>query len=304
MIIYLNNREIDREQWDNCLKSSSVTSPWPYSWYLDIMSPGWEALIDDDYDSVFPIPARQRFGIKYIITPAFTRQLGAYSPDKPSEEVTDEFLQYLPDFYKYIDLHVSHRTQQESFRITEKSYYRLDIDMPYEKIFDQFSPQCKRNIESSLKKGIELTNDIKPDELINLFLHDSKNRIKGVLGNDFQRLRDLMNFCIINRKGKITGVRDGRKKLLYGLFCIDIRGSKTILFEVSTKKSVEKRIGYFTLNDLIKSSAGIHRTLDFAGYYNPSSAVFLESFGAVKDVYYRLYRNRLLCPVPVFRHYL
>lgn len=301
MIIYLKNREIDREQWDNCLKNSGVTSPWPYSWYLDIMSPGWEALIDDDYDSVFPIPARQRFGIKYIITPAFVRQLGAYSPDKPPDEVIDEFLHFLPDFFKFIDLNIAGRPVEASFKITEKTYYWLDLAGSYEKIFENFSPQCKRNIESSLKKGIELTTDIKPDELVDLFLHDSRNRIKGLIPRDFQRLRDLMNFCIINRKGKISGVRDGRKKLIFGLFSIDIKGDKTIIFEVSTAKSIEKRIGYYTINEIIKSMAGAHHKLDFAGYYNPSSAVFLESFGSVTSSYYRLYRNRLLWPVPVLR---
>lgn len=304
MIIYLKNKEIDREQWDNCLKSSSVISPWPYSWFLDIMSPGWEALIDDDYDSVFPIPARQRFGIKYIVTPAFVRQLGAFSPDKPSEEVVNEFLQYLPDFYKFIDLNIAPKPDNDGFKLTEKSYYKLDLTRPYEKIFENFSPQCKRNIESSSKKGIELTTEIKPDELINLFLHDRKNMIKGAISNDFQRLRDLMNFCIINRKGRITGVRDGRKKLIFGIFCIDIKGGKTILFEVTTKKSIEKRIGYYTVNELIKSAAGAFSTLDFAGYNDPSSAVFLESFGAARDAYFRLYRNRLLLPAPVFRQYL
>jgi hypothetical protein len=64
------------------------------------MSPGWEALIDDDYDSVFPVPARERFGIKYIATPIFLQQLGAFSPDKAAENVINEYLDYMPEFYR------------------------------------------------------------------------------------------------------------------------------------------------------------------------------------------------------------
>lgn len=301
MIIYLKNREIDREQWDNCLKNSGCRRPWPYSWYLDIMSPGWEALVDDDYDSVFPIPSRQRFGIKYIVTPAFVSRLGAYSPDKPSGEVINEFLQYLPDFYKYIDLEIDKRPEQDRFRLTEKIYYDLDLSGPYDRIYENFSPQCKRNIESALKKGIEVTTEIRPDELIDLFLIDRKIRIKGILASDYQRLRDLMKFCIINRKGKIIGVRDGRKKLLSGIFFIEMKGSSTIVFEVNTPKSIEKRLGYFTLNHIIKESSGSHNVIDFSGYILPSSAVFLESFGAKPSVYFRIYRNRLMWPVPVLK---
>ena len=68
MIVYHKNNEIDREQWDNCIKNSPGVKPYAYSWYLDIMAPGWEALVDDDYDSVFPVPGFSRFGIKYVAT--------------------------------------------------------------------------------------------------------------------------------------------------------------------------------------------------------------------------------------------
>ncbi|MBK8882074.1 MAG: hypothetical protein IPN67_06690 [Bacteroidales bacterium] len=69
MIIYYKNDEIDRELWDNCIKHSHSPRPYAYSWYLDNIAPGWEALVDDDYDSVFPIPAFVRFGIKFAATP-------------------------------------------------------------------------------------------------------------------------------------------------------------------------------------------------------------------------------------------
>ena len=86
MIVYHKNNEIDREQWDNCIKNSPGSKPYAYSWYLDIMAPGWEALVDDDYDSVFPVPGFRQFGIKYVATPVFLQQLGAFSPDKPSDQ--------------------------------------------------------------------------------------------------------------------------------------------------------------------------------------------------------------------------
>ena len=86
MIVYHKNNEIDREQWDNCIKNSPGAKPYAYSWYLDIMAPGWEALVDDDYDSVFPVPGFSQFGIQYIATPVFLQQLGAFSPDKPASE--------------------------------------------------------------------------------------------------------------------------------------------------------------------------------------------------------------------------
>ena len=44
MIDYLKNNEIDREQWDNCIRNSPGVKPYAYSWYLDIMAPDGKAL--------------------------------------------------------------------------------------------------------------------------------------------------------------------------------------------------------------------------------------------------------------------
>lgn len=48
MITYLFNSEIDKDKWDNCIKNSPGAKPYAYSWYLDIMAPGWQALVDED----------------------------------------------------------------------------------------------------------------------------------------------------------------------------------------------------------------------------------------------------------------
>ena len=113
MIVWLRHNEIDREQWDNCIKDSPGTKPYGFSWYLDIMCPGWEALVDDEYDSVFPIPCFRKYGFRYIATPIFLQQLGAYSPDKPLQKATNEFVEYMPDFYSLIDLCVGQRIDND-----------------------------------------------------------------------------------------------------------------------------------------------------------------------------------------------
>jgi hypothetical protein len=296
MIVYLKHNEIDREQWDNCIKNTPGAKPYAYSWYLDIMAPGWQALVDDDYDSVFPIPGFSRFGIQYISTPAFLQQLGAFSPDKPVSTAIGEFLDYMPDFFKLIDLCIGQKISTVGYKVSEKVNYELDLSKPYETIFNNFSDHCRKNIEISARKCPELVSSIKPDEIINLFIQNNRKEINGIKIHDFQRLKNLMNFCIINKKGKLIGVRGARKKLIFGLFLVEIRGNKTILFGVNTPLSRERRIDYFVFNELIKNYSSTRTILDFAGSSIPSVASFIESFGSEKLPYYRLYRNRLFWP--------
>jgi hypothetical protein len=265
------------------------------------MAPGWDALTDDQYDAVFPIPGFRKYGIQYIATPVFLQQLGAYSPDEPLQRSLNEFFDYMPDFYKLIDLCVGQRIDNDRYKVTLKANYELDLSKPYEKLWNGFSKHCRRNIEKASRKTPELADDVTPDELIDLFIRNKGQEIKGIKARDYQRLNSLMNFCIKNRKGRIIGVRSLKKKLIYGVFVVEIKGNKTMLFVVNTNSSREKSTGYYVVNEIIRESAGTKTILDFAGSSIPSIAAFMESFGSRNVPFYRVYRNRLPWPVSIFK---
>jgi hypothetical protein len=301
MIVYHKNNEIDREQWDNCIKNSAGAKPYAFSWYLDIMSPGWQALVDDDYDSVFPVPFFSMLGVQYVMTPSYLQQLGAFSPDKPASEAVVEFLEYMPDIYRYIDLCIGQKIHVDGYKVTEKSNHELDLSKSYEKIHDGFSHLCKKSIESSSRKKPELVSDITPDEIIGYAIRDNLRSISRVKMRDLQRLKILMNFCLKNKKGRIVGVRAGRKRLIFGIFIIETNGNKTIGYILNTPESTSKKLGYYVINELIKDFSSTKHRLDFAGSSIPSVEPLTESFGCLHVPYYRIYRNRLFWPVRLMK---
>jgi hypothetical protein len=301
MINYLRHNEIDRQQWDDCIKDSPRVKPYGFSWYLDIMAPEWDALTNDEYDAVFPIPGFKKYGIQYIATPVFMQQLGAFSPDTRLQIALNEFIDYMPDFYRLIDLCVGQRIDNDHFKVTLKANYELDMSKPYEKLWNGFSKHCKRNIEKASRKKPDLVSDITPDELIDLFVVNKGLEVSGIKARDYQRLNSLMNFCIKNRKGRIIGVRSLKRKLIYGVFLVEIKGTTTMLFVVNTPVSREKSTGYYVVSEIIRESAGTKTILDFAGSSIPSIASFMESFGSTNVPYYRIYRNRLPWPVRIFK---
>ena len=146
-----------------------------------------------------------------------------------------------------------------------------------------------------------MADDVTPGELIELFISNKGANIKGIKTRDYQRLNDLMNFCLKNKKGRIIGVRASKKRLIYGMFLVEIKGNKTMLFVVNSPESRERRTGYYFVNELIKESAGTKTILDFAGSSLPSVASFMESFGSINVPFYRIYRNRLPWPVRMFK---
>ena len=297
MIFYHKNDEIDRDLWDNCIKNSPGFKPYAYSWYLDIMAPGWQALIADNYDSVFPLPGHSRFGINYIATPIFLQQLGVFSIKKHVTNLINEFLGSIPDKFKLIDLCVGNKPDAPGFVLTEKNNFELDLSLTYDDLGHNFTSDCRRNIQISEKNKIELTSEISPEELVTLFILNTGESLEGIKTRDYDRLQNLMNYCISSAKGKIIGVRAAGKKLISGVFLIQVPGSITILFTANTTESRNLRTGYFVINEIIKEYASSSTRLNFAGSSIPAIASFMKSFGSLNVPYYRLYRNRLPWPV-------
>ena len=63
MIQYLKHNEIDKKKWNDCIDHSVNNLIYSYSWYLDIVCPNWNALLEDDYTSIMPLTAGKKYGI-------------------------------------------------------------------------------------------------------------------------------------------------------------------------------------------------------------------------------------------------
>jgi hypothetical protein len=293
MIRYLGNNEIDRIRWDSCIGSCPGVRPYGYSWYLDIMAPGWSALVEGDYESLFPIPGLKKYGIQYISTPIFLQQLGVYSPDMHTPGIIDRFLDLIPKHFRLIDLCVGQEVKHENYKVSVRTNLELDLSYGYDELWDNYLPHGKKNVKTSMRYKQELVDDIKPEEIIGLFRRGTGRKIKEIKYRNYCRLSDLMNYCLSKGIGRIIGVRGKDSKPCFGIFIIETHGWKTMIFMVNTPESRKKMTGYYAVNELIRESAGTSIIFDFTGSSMPSIAFFLESFGSKKVPYYRIYRNTL-----------
>ena len=96
MIQFFSHKEINKRKWDECISSSVNGRVYAYSWYLDIVTDQWDALILDNYQAVFPLPFRRKCGIDYVYQPVFTQQLGLFSQAPLSPSLLEEFLAQIP----------------------------------------------------------------------------------------------------------------------------------------------------------------------------------------------------------------
>jgi hypothetical protein len=90
VIQYLTHNQIDKKKWDATI--AECGNIYAFSWYLDIVHPHWEALVEGDYQVVMPITGGKKFGINYLFQPYFVQQLGVFSKQPLTQEKTESFL--------------------------------------------------------------------------------------------------------------------------------------------------------------------------------------------------------------------
>jgi len=132
VIKLLGHTEIDREQWDYCISHSVFETIYPYSWYLDLVSPGWDALVLDDFRAVMPLTWTKKMGFRLLLQPVLAQQLGIFSRDSLDTPLLEEFLDNIPARFRYIDICLNKKNvditgKWDSF---ERHNYELDLSVP------------------------------------------------------------------------------------------------------------------------------------------------------------------------------
>ena len=102
MIKLLKHNKIDKTRWDDCINKSFNGNVYALSWYLDIGHPGWDALVENDYERVMPLTISRKFGISYMFQPFFVQQLGVSSKSQLSQDDIDRFINAIPQQYRLI----------------------------------------------------------------------------------------------------------------------------------------------------------------------------------------------------------
>jgi hypothetical protein len=303
LIRYLSHAEIDQAKWDLCIEQSPNGLVYGFSWYLNIASPQWEALILDDYLAVMPLTAHRKFFIWYLSQPFFTQQLGIFTKQAVSQEILQSFLQAIPAKFRFIDIQLNEQNQllNPKIKMRKRRNYVLDLAKPYDKITKEYNTQSKRNLKKAKKYEL-LIQSISTSETVSFYKLHKALSTKGVKEADYQRLQQLMDKASEQQKIICKGVFDKSGELLAaGAF---LAHKNRIIFLLGNGSELGKEKGAMTyLMDNIIFLFSDHRMiLDFEGSEIEGIARFFRSFGAEKRNYYRYKLNRLPWILRLFKN--
>ena len=294
MIGYLKHNEIDKKKWDHAIDQSLNDLIYGYSWYLDIVSPNWSALVEDDYSSFMPLTGNKKYGVDYLFPPYFAQQLGVFSKEKISKNKVEEFLNAIPPNYKFIEVNLNTQNTFDvsGFKTKKNTNIELALDSPYEALQKKFADDNKRNIKKASKHDIKLQKGIAPSDLISIFRKNIGKKINNLTDKNYKVLLNLINTCVSKGYAEVWGAFS-EGKLCAGVVWLIKNNRAIFLFSATDQQAKKTGAMFFLIDKFINEHAGENMILDFEGSNLPGLARFYKGFGSEEYVYLQVRKNNL-----------
>jgi hypothetical protein len=288
-IIYLTHDKIDKKKWDRCIEKASNGLIYAFSFYLDIMSAGWDALVMDDYEAVMPLTWNKKFGIAYLYQPAFTQQGGIFGTDISDNKLVDAFITKALDKFPFIEINLNYANQFDS-ATSIKCNSILHLNKPFPELEKAFRKDLVKIVNSNDQLLYSALEDIAT--AIDVFKENYSDRIY----TPKKSYENLLKLYILLKKQDQLFIRkvSGPEQEVLAL-AIFLRDSKRIYYVMSAtaKDGRKSNANYFLLYHVIKEFSGQNLIFDFEGSEVSSINFFFKKFGAIEQSYPFVRINRL-----------
>lgn len=302
MIYYMTHEQIDKNLWDWCIALAPNGNVYAWSWYLDVVHPGWEALVEikgGKYVSVMPITNKKKYGISYLCQPFFTQQLGVFSVDPLPKEKVLFFLSAIPPQNRLVEIRLNEGNPLDTSckGVSLHRNHLLKLDNDYDSLYYQYHENTKRNLKKSLKYSLQLVKEVPMQKVIELFRANRGASVKHWGDAEYERLSQLAEVALASRSAFIYGVKtsDNKNVICAALFLFSHQ-SITFLFSGNDSLGKETQAMSFLIDQVIREYAGQPLTLDFEGSDDENLSRFYQGFGSVQ-VSYPSFTYRLFNPL-------
>lgn len=304
------HKDIDKVLWDRCIEHSQLNIVYAKSWFLDTVSPKWNALILGNYDAVMPLTWRRKLGVTYLFQPHFCQQLGVFYTNKTTEEdVVCQFLSCIPEKYKFIEINLNscnYRVIKQlkipirdtltdlEPEIWERKNHELQLNKPYDKLFKAFSQNTQRNIIKSKESNYAISSKlISLKKVIDLFQANKREFIHGLDKTYFSMLKQLVKNCPPDTATQLVSIHSKNRKTMAGALFLETENRTIFLFSGNTVQGKRSNAMHLLIDNYINQNQNQKKRLDFEGSDNMNLARFYRSFGAEESLYLRFKINRL-----------
>ncbi len=290
MDIRLIKREnIDKVKWDSCVHFANNGNLFGYTWYLDNVAKEWDALVEGDYESVFPlIKKKMKGGTEALHIPSLLPRSGPFSIHILSPSRVSNFIKAIPENYKIREINFNEGIGQQAltgFEYEEKSDYHLLLKTGWEEIVKGYSPELLEVLQDRKYKNYIADSSISPEDLTDFYLKHSPHSSERDKHTYLRIIYNLMH----RGTGFPSAMRSPEGELLAVDYFAFSHGR--VISMIPAWQGEEGRKALWKLTDMfIQSQSGKPTKFDFN---TAMGNIGVEHFGAEKTVYRSLSENRL-----------
>jgi hypothetical protein len=298
-ISFVKNADIDYKKWDQCVAGSSIPLVYAQSWYLDLISPNWDAFIGGDYTYVMPLIIKRKFGIAFLLQPIFAQQHGIFP--EADNSIQNTFLTTIRDHFKYVtvNLNASHSEPfSEGFNVQARKNFILKLSPLYEELKNNYSKHTRRQIRKADDNKVFIIKGLPSGDYLDLknLATDSK-----LSKQSMQTLKRLIEYGHSHGNGMIYAAYNQNNMLCAAAFFLFTSQRALYLNAVSSEEGKNTNAMHKIVDQFIQEHSGTSLTLDFEGSVIPGIARFYEGFGSEPEQYFCLKSNRLPIPLRWFK---
>ena len=291
MITYLTHNHIDKTRWNECVARAFNGNVYAWSWYLDMVHPGWEALVeinDGNYLKIMPLTCKKKYGINYLCQPFFVQQLGIFSTAPVTLETTKSFLQAIPAKYRLIEIRLNENNPVENnwSGVALHRNHLLDLNHDYTFLFNGYHENTKRNLKKSLKYGLQLVEGASIQTVIQLFRNDRGASVRHWGDAEYARLERLTEAAITSRNAFVYAIKSiDKDEVICGALFMISHCRLTFLFSGNSYAGKETQAMTFLIDQVIQRFSGQPLVFVFEGSDDDDLARFYHGFGGVPVTY-------------------
>lgn len=295
-INYLKYVELNPVKWDKCINTSFNGIIYAYSWYLNIVSDEWDALVLGDYKAVMPLIHKKKFGVNHLYQPFFTQQLGVFSSQKLNSQLVEAFLKKIPRKYWLIEINLNIFNKLnpiQGFKYEFRPTYQLDLINNYQQIYKSYSKNTQRNIKKAIKEKVSVITAVTVNEFIKFAKNNLTAKIQNITDQNFETLRMLTSVLLKYKTGELYGAFSENNELCAVALFATAHNKSIYLVGTSSEIGFENKSMFLLIDHFIKNNSEHNTTLDFEGSRIEGVARFYRSFGAKESKYPFITKNKL-----------
>ncbi len=289
MIVYFKHHEIDKKKWNACIAASHNAKVYALAEYLDIVAPGWQALVENDYEAVFPVARKTKLMIRYFYQPTFTKYFDVYGANNNLQ--SSHWTKALHNLFKHAHLasvNLKYLLPFPEFHTTGQIMQQLNLESTYPEIAENYTRNIRKNLKKASKHEFRIDEGVDLKEFIKL---KSLNYRFAVSDNNLKMLGKILENNSRKWKTNIVGIKNAEGKYILISTSVVFQNTVYFLSSAASEEARQKKVKFILYDFLIKKYAGKNYRLDFMGSNISNVAYFNHGFGATDKRYYHYDRK-------------